>query len=283
MKLLFISLGTLTVVAVLYATLRLWGLAQPQPVYDHPWLQPQGFQWIVKVDSLETADRLLKTYPHIVFWLNVRMSQDEKLFVHDAGIIESFLSPQKLSPDKYKGDKPYFYSYNDLLIYFPEIRELQSFLKQAPHQRFIINIQDNAYNIHEVLSRQLKDFEKQILIQSEIDVVLKSLKELRPRWLYGLSTPELVKMNTLNSVGLGMTPSLRADVWISPLTIKKRSVFDSSLQTEIKRRNKKIFLGPVFQSTDLESARTFKIDGLIFGSADLFLDAVQRSSYPQFL
>jgi hypothetical protein len=47
--------------------------------------------------------------------------------------------------------------------------------------------------------------------------------------------------------------SLKSDVWISPLQLKKRTLIDSEIMTELHRRYKKVILGPLESQDDWKS------------------------------
>jgi glycerophosphoryl diester phosphodiesterase len=261
--------------------LRFWGLSQRYQAFEHNFTNAPAVQLAVKIQSEKDADEALATDPSIIFWLDVRMSLDHQLFVQTKGLLEPFLSFEKQGPARFHGEKPYFYSLADLKVYFPELLELKSFLQTYPQQKMILNIQDNATDIHLALVQLITEnkAEQRVLIQSDIDIILKVMKEEKPTWLFGTSLPELTRVLTLESVGLEMTPSIRADVWVTPSKLKDRSVFKESIVSELQRRHKKVFLSGINSREQFLDAERYKLDGLIFEKVETlkdFLSTVKR-------
>lgn len=281
MKLLLTMAGTLAFTLLSFWFLRLWGEGQVFQAYEHPFwaanqtqdrTESKEREIAVVVNSFAIADEAVAISDKIILYLDVRMSHDGKLFVHHKGLVEPLLTPEKLGASKYRGDKPYFYSLDELRVYFPDLLEVGTFLQRYPQQRFILNIQDNADSIHTAILKLLLDFksEKRVLIQSEIDVVIKSLRVEQPTWLYGSSRPEITRILSLQSLGLESVPSIRADVWITPLKYKGREIFNEGLERELHRRFKKVFIGPLENLGEATEAQPYKIDGLIFSSISEF-------------
>ncbi len=280
MKLLLTSLGVLLFAGLVYLSLRVWGLGQSYQAFAHPFLADQGSAQdsadpmiSVRIFSSESEAReAINLSPKVILFLDVRMSKDERLFVQGKGLLEPLLQFEKMGAERYQGDRPYFYSFETLKIYFPELVEVRTFLQSFPQQKFILNIQDNAQNIHMAVVNLLKETNSssRVLIQSDIDVVIRSIREEQPTWFYGSSRPEITRILSLQSLGLEMVPAIRADVWLSPLRFKKRPIFNETLAREVHRRFKKVFLGPLGSLEDIFDAQRYIPDGLIFSDLQIF-------------
>lgn len=282
MKLLMTTLGTLLLITVLFLTIRFWGFSQRFQVFEHSFFKDASPILAVSIQSEKDAQAISTMDPKVVFWLDVRMSQDETLFIQKKGLLEPFLTLEKLGPERFHGDRPYFYSLQSLKVFFPELLELRTFLQSYPQQKIILNIQDNAQNIHLAVIKLIEELNlsTKLLIQSDIDIVLKSLKEEKPTWLFGTSTPELIRILTFESLGLEMAPSIRADVWITPFRLKERIVFKESIFTELKRRQKRVFLSGIAKKEEFFDAQRYKFDGLVFDNVETFKEFLAQAKSP---
>ena len=256
-------------------------MGQVYQSYTHPFLENVP-ALSVRVNSLTEAETAVKLDPAVILFLDVRMSKDQKLFVQEKGLLEPYLNLEKLGPEKYQGDRPYFYAFSFLKIYSPELQEVRTYLQRFPQQRFVLNVQDNALNIHEALAAELQQTKAfvRVLIQSDIDVIIKSLRRDHPTWLFGSSLPEITRVLSLQSVGLEMVPAIRADVWLTPLKFKNRPLFNQSLAEEIRRRFKRLFLGPLHSLEEIRAAQTYLPEGLIFLNLPLFEEFMKNSETP---
>jgi hypothetical protein len=282
MKLLLTSLGVLFFAAMVFGSLRMWGLGQNYQPYNHPFLTDVGSSnpaLSVKIPFSESeAQAAISLAPQVILFLDVRMSKDEILFVQEKGLLEPLLTVEKMGPERYQGDRPYFYPFNTLKTYFPDLIEVRTFLQRFPQQKFILNVQDNAQNIHVVVMKLLKEANAaaRVLIQSDIDVIIKSIREEEPTWCYGSSLPEITRILSLQSVGLEMVPSIRADVWLTPLKFKKRLLFNEALGNEVRRRFKKVFLGPLSTSEEVFAAQRYNPDGFIFSGLSILEEFLKK-------
>ena len=80
--------------------------------------------------------------------------------------------------------------------------------------------------------------------------------------LFGTTQPEILKLKAMESLHLIEAATMRADVLIYPLTYYKKTFYTEALQTELKRRFKKIIVGPV-SATEIEEAKKLNPLGII--------------------
>lgn len=278
MRLFFVIAVSFLMAGMLYFTVKFWGLGQVYKTYESAWTQtPTTSKTIIKVKSPSEGHQILDftknsvSTSEIIFWLDIRMSADFKFFTETDSTFEKSLNPNKIGPERYRGDKVYFYTYDDLKILASDLNLMTDFFKEFPNQKFILNIIDNAQNIHSALIHQIESekIENRILLQSDVDIILKTLKTERPLWLYGTSFPELNRLLTFESLGLEAVPQIKADVWISPLTYKNRPLINQPLVHEIRRRKKYLYLGPLLDERQVQEALRYKPDGLILNHWEL--------------
>ncbi len=265
MRVLLISLGSILVLVMMLATARFWGLGLPHQEFKHPFFEQRAI-YTVQVENLGQAADAMKADPAVVLWLDVRISKDRKLFVLSQTTAHSFLKPENMGSD-FRGSKTYMYDWAQIKTYFTEAKPLTDFVSQFPQQRFIVNVIDNHDQIHELLTKELSECspEKRILVQSETDVILKSVKDKEPFWIFGTSLPELTRLVTFSSIGLQPAISVRGDVMISPLRLHERTFINEEVLIEMKRRLKKVLLGPIKNDAELNQAVSLFQKSLVDG------------------
>ncbi|MEK6772611.1 MAG: hypothetical protein AABY64_01615 [Bdellovibrionota bacterium] len=266
MRVLAISLGALLVIGSILTTLRLWGLSLPIVEYQSEFFTEAKPWFALEISTKNEIEQVLQKKSDTILFFNLRMSADHILYVQAPEIFEIAIAQKKFKNEDYKGPKPYDYPFSFLQKEFPGIFSFEEVLQKYPAQRLILNLVDNARDIHTVTVDLLKKYNlgKNLVIHSPVEVVLKSIKNLEPLWLYGTSQAEATRLLSLNSLGVLPAATMRSDVFLIPLKIKDRQVFSESLNEELVRRKKKIMLGPLISWDEFESARKFKVDGFIF-------------------
>lgn len=259
MKLLGIILGTLGAVIAIWTTLMLWGQNQQYQAYDHPLMKIEGPITALYINNFEEAKSFLESNPKGVLALPLRMSADGHFFTVQDQELSFIHELPKSQPEDYKGNKHFYYDYVFLKNHVPHIVSLDAWMSLKPNF-WIWDIQDNAIQvdkhiIQQVESRQLQD---QVIIKSDIDLVISSLKEQKPLWIYGSTLSDLNKLLTLASIHLEGIASFHRDYFFSPLTLQNRDMINPSVLSEMRKRHKKIVLGPVH--TDLDRERALSLD-----------------------
>lgn len=278
MRLLAISLGSLFVVGSILLIIRFWGLSLPINEYQseffleaQPWLA-------VDIATEGELARALQKKSDVILFFNLRVSGDHVLYVQAPEIFERALANMQFKKEDYKGPKPSNYEYSFLKKEFPGVFSLEEVLQKYPQQRMILNILDNARDVHTSTVDVLRKYKlgNRIVIHSQVDVVLKAIKELEPLWLYGTSQAELTRLLSLDSLAVLPAASMRSDVFIAPLKIMNRDVFTASLNEELLRRKKKVMLGPLLSAEEFEHAQKFKPNGYIFQKVSDFETAIEK-------
>jgi glycerophosphoryl diester phosphodiesterase len=249
-------------------TSRLWGLGQSFPEFQHPFFASSPLV-ILKVESEKELSEALQQKPDIVFWLDVTTTKDHKLIVFGRD-----LSSKEMSLEAYHGPKSMAYNYQELKNMHPDMQELKDVISKYGAQRFVLNILDNVDNVHIGVTEALKGLspEKRILLQSNYNVVMTSIKDLEPFWLYGCSQADLMRFLTFESMWILPAAPFKGDVYISPFVLLGRPAFHESTLEEVRRRNKKIVLGPALDKKEFDDATRLKVDGLIVEKLSDFLE-----------
>lgn len=278
MRVFVISLLTLTLLFSGLFLVRQWGLMTPYQRFDHAFLEGEKPFTVVQVSSLEEARQALSHSPNLILWLELRFSKDGQFLILNRGEDENALSIDALG-DRWKGNVLSRYSLQDLRLIYPEAQLLEDFLREFPQTRFVLFIKDNANDVHHHLIQLVESHhpEKRFLFHSDADIILSSLKEKQPMWLYGSSYSDLMKILTFESIGLQSASPFQGDVFISALELIGRPAFNEHVLSEIRRREKDIFLGPLRTAEELEAARAFAPDAFIYPSVEIF-ESLQISS-----
>jgi len=270
MRVLFISIVSIVVLFIVLLTSRLWGLGQQFPDFQHPFFDQTANPAVVfKVQNEKELEEVLQKKADAIIWLDVQTTNDQKIIV-----FATDLSPQKMSIEAYRGPKSLGYSMQQLKNMDPEIQELREIVSKYAEQKFILNILDNVQGVHTGLAEALKGLspEKRILLQSNFNVIMTSVKELEPFWLFGCSQADLMRFLTFESMWVLPATPFKGDVYISPFVLLGRPAFHESTLEEVRRRKKKIILGPALDKKEFDDAVRLKVDAIIIENLSDYLE-----------
>ncbi len=237
MRILIITAGTAFVCLILFLMLKVWGSSQAYLAYSHPFYntankttEPVLFE---KPRFSEISEVLKNTKKNI--YIDISSTKDGFILIHEVN---------KYQTSSFRNQ--YFKDIKDVVL------NLADFKNDLKNRKIIFNLTENAIAGDKTL---IEEFQKmglndqaEILISSPYEVMSKSLKELAPTYIYAASKPEILRLKAMESFYLIETASVRADVIIHPLYFYKKLFFTETFVQEIKRRNKKIIIGPIPQS-----------------------------------
>lgn len=270
MKLLGISLGTLVLAGMVWATLWFWGKGLTYKPYDHvltSWTQTDGKPVLaLSTSSYQEAKDFLQEHPDGILQINLKVSSDGKFFTALPGALDFISKLPETRPDEYKGNKHYYYK-SILLRSSLDTNFMSTWIQLQP-RFWIFNVEDNAPDVdkHMIKFIEENNLQDKVVIVSDVDLVISSMKEQRPLWVYGSSLSDLAKFLTLASVNLESLANFKRDYFFTPLTIKNRDVLNPKVITEVKKRFKKVAIGPVHTDQDRARALEQNPDILILGS-----------------
>ncbi|KYG60690.1 hypothetical protein AZI85_11880 [Bdellovibrio bacteriovorus] len=271
MRIFFITICSLAVVGILILSARIWGLGQHYKAYEHAFFSGPAPLIIVKADTLEKAQEAIKTKSDVVLWLDVRFSREKTPFILPASRDVEFLDvKRKLQEENPStpimiGGKLNEYPWEQINEFYKNTPALKEYYEQFPQTRFILNVVDNVADAHTTLVTTIQDSKpnERTLIQSDALIIMKTIKEIKPEWVYGTSTPDLMRMLTFDSMWILPSTQFAGDVFIAPFTLMKRPAFNDNIIEEMRRRKKRIFLGPIQSESQFAEASRYKADGLI--------------------
>lgn len=251
MRIIQATLAALFVSAIVFFTVKFWGLSQPYADYKHPLYETSEILIFKKPQFAQVDQALLNTTENI--YLDVANTKDQKVVIVATNIDRSMDHTKDIR------NKLYSEVEKDVLL-------LSKYKDQLHKRRVIFNIVENAIAGHLIFTDEIKalglDKTQNFLITTPYEVLAKSIKELQPTFLYGTSAPEILKMKAMESLGLIEAATMRADVLIYPLTYYKQTFYTETLQNELKRRFKKTIVGPV-SASEIEEAKKLNPLGII--------------------
>lgn len=286
MRVLVISIGSVLAVLAILGAFRLYGLSIEYKPYDHVFLKTPTPWMVVRTANPTEAQAVLRKWSEAILWLDIVKTHDHKVLVLSDEYLRQRLVPTSFAPEKWKGPFLERYELAELRPLFPDALLIADFLKAFPKQKFILNITSNSQDIDRDLLTAVEktaDINQRILIQSPVDVVLRSIKKEQPTWVFGASQSDWVKLLSLESIGVIAATGFPGDVFIVPLEMHGRPAFNEEVLKEMRRRHKLILIGPLSTSSEYTAARKFGADGYIFATPELPLKLFESSVYPESL
>ena len=257
---------------------RIWGMGQSFSVYEHPFFSHSSPTLVVAAKDLPEAESIIKAQSDSVLWLDVRFSKDKEVFVLSASEDTRFLkdrrSQQEAQPQTaiYTSGRLAEYNWEDIHGFFPQTVLLNEFYKTFPNTRFILNVIDNVSDAHTTLVNHLEKSKpnERTLVQSEALILMTAIKDLKPEWLYGTSKPDIMRFLSFDAMWILPAVQFKGDVAIFPFKVSNRPAFNIEILQEMKRRHKKILLGPLQSQEELQAAEELSVDGFIFRNLEEF-------------
>jgi len=272
MRFLSILMGSILVTILIFMMARFWGQSQQYTAYEHPFFSASSAPfYIARVNSLGEAASADILSPQAIFWLDVRLTRDNKIILVEEAKSEKILTKEKLGLESFRGPGVTRYTFDEVQKYIPGSTTLTEILTKYPLRRMILNIVDNVENIHQIVSESLPDpkANEQILIQSDTHVVMTSIKELRPLWLYGTSQADIMRLLSFESLFILPAAPFKGDVFITPIKILGRHVLNAAVIEEMKHRKKKIVIGPISNENDFKDAKQLSPDGYFLENPEI--------------
>lgn len=231
MRIIIITLATLFVFFMSFLTVKFWGKGQSYTDYKHVMLQQQSTPIEFIKPGYAKLMEVIESDKNI--YLDVTVTFDQRLVVPKRKWQTTEKPVRLFNYDEVKND----------VILVADIREP---LRQ---KKIIFNLAENAQAIHETFMHEMKQigFEKgeNFIVTSQFEAPVKALKEIAPALVYGSTQPEILKIVAMQSMHVLEAATIRADIIIHPLKIRNQDFFNDEIVQEMKRRYKKIIIGPV--------------------------------------
>jgi hypothetical protein len=271
MRIIPITIATLIVTCILVMMARIWGLGQTYTSYENAFFNGSTPLIVAKADTLQEAEENLKLAPDTIIWVDVRFSRDQVAFVLDPTQDSRFLENRKQLQEKNPetpimvGAKISEYPWEQINEFYSTTPALREYYERFPKTRFILNMVDNVSEAHQILVKSIEDLKPngRTFIQSDALILMTAVKELKPEWVYGTSVPDLMRLMTFDSMFILPSTQFKGDVFLAPFLVQKRKSFNDDIMAEMRRRHKRVFLGPISNKAELEVAQKYQAEGLI--------------------
>lgn len=248
MRIVVVTISSLLVFFIGLLTVKFWGKAQTYTPYNHAMLREQGAPIEFYKPSYERLNEALASAKNL--FLDVTVTFDQKLVIPRRKFVATEKPIKLFKYDEIK---------NDVLL----VADLK---ERLLGRKIIFNLVDNARAIHETFIFDLKamgmDKGDNFIVTSQYEAPIKALKELAPAFVYGSTQPEILKIVAMQSMYVLEAVSIRADVIIHPLKIRNQFFYNNEILEELKRRHKKIIIGPI-SADELPNARQLNPFGFI--------------------
>ncbi|MCX7977369.1 MAG: hypothetical protein N2578_00025 [Bdellovibrionaceae bacterium] len=269
MRLFVLSLGAVKLLVLGLFLAKFWGKSQTYARFDHPFFSRHQHHDALVLTDLPQDTSSVVHQPELIFYLDLRQTQDGHFIVLPPEREGGLLNSQSLGPG-FRGPKLHLYDLNTLRKFYPKAPSLEQLMKTLK-QRFILNVVDNAADIHTRLVEKIKELgaEDRVLVVSEAEVVLSAIKKVAPLWLFGSSRSEIMRLLSFDSIGIIEASPWKSDVLIVPVKIMGRPAAQPSLIQEARRRKKYVLLGPAKNPEEVAALRGMQPDGIIFSDSSL--------------
>lgn len=241
MRLITLILGSLLVLFIVFMAARMWGESQTFKPYNAPFLQLETPVVIVPWEQ----NFLLEQHPKLILWADVYRAKDENILV-------------KPWTDRNKAVRDLDQAAN------PSRPLLKELLEKFPTTKFVINCNDNVQDIQRQLTQVIREAKAidRVMIQSEYNTILTSVKEIEPTLIFGATVADVMRLKTFESMWLLPTAPFTGDVFFAPLKYRGRNAVSKDIILEMKKRFKKVFLGPLKTAEEVGEARGYEPDGI---------------------
>ncbi len=245
MRLFMVIIASFIVSAVFFFTIKFWGLSQRYIDYNHPFYS-----------KVETPLIFQKSNPQNLI---DNLNSEKNLYID----IAITLDQQIVMPLDSKNTK--FRAENFAQISQPAAL-MSDYFNELKNKRVILNLIENPIAGPDILLAELKKmgFEKaeNFVFTSPFDAQMKDLKEKAPAYIFATTSPEILRIKSMESVFLLEASVFRSDIVIHPLNFYKQAFFTETLMTDLKRRFKRFIVGPILE-TEVEAAKKLNPLGIV--------------------
>ncbi len=264
MKLLGIS------VFIVFSAFALWVMAaffagpQTYTPYDHPLMKLKSPSVALQADSLKSASEFISQDSSRGILLKLHVSRDGQLFTATTSAFDFLKKLAAENSMEFKGLKIHQYEYDFIKSQTEQTIPLKAWMILSP-AFWIFDVQDNAIDVdrYVVETVEAEKLENKVIIRSSTDLVVSSLKKRKPLWIYGSTQSDNTVMLTMASAYLEGLPRFERDYYFTELTYRNRNMINDRVLNEVRKRQKKIAIGPVENLEEKNKALALNPDVLI--------------------
>lgn len=260
-----VTVAVLALCLMVWGALRFYGLSQPYQAYDHP-LMVKNKPWILAwggelEDGPSHSRKALQSASQqegVMLAIHLQMNAEKHIFAIPPSfkIGKELVKVMELSDtevnslDLGEGQHPL---------------SLEEILEEFKASPLLIWVGDNTENIDLRLEPILKKspVRQNLMIHSEFDNVVKSIKKLIPDLLYGTGVGQRIRILMLGSMGLEPVATIDGDFLVAPLRERGVSSISDAMKAEMMRRQKIFILGPLNDISANNQAMSFGATGYL--------------------
>ena len=238
---------------ILFFITKLWGTSYQYIDYKHPFYEniqtPLQFKAVKNTTELQ---HLAQTEQAL--YVKLAITADQKVIVH--------FSEQQTTTFRNK-------LLSELSKEIAEglVVELALAVPMISNHKVIFDLTENPMSGPDIILTEFKKNNlsegKQFIFTGGYEAPIKELKTSMPAWLFGATQPEILKIKALESLYLIEAAIYRADFIIHPLKYYNKDFFTETLLNDTKRRFKRIIIGPIKSSAELDESLKLKPFGVI--------------------
>lgn len=254
-----------------------FGDAQSYQAYDHPLMKLPTPSFAISTSSIKAAEKLLSQNNSHGLRLAIHISSDGQLFTAPSHAFDFLNNLAEKNPAMFKGLKPHLYTFEFLKSQNSAFIALYAWKNLNP-AFWIFDIQDNAVDADKFIVEwvEANKWSDRLIIRSDVDLIVSSLKRSKPLWIYGSSLSDNTQFLTMASAHLEGLPRFLRDYYFTTLTYQNRDMINPRVLDEMRKRKKKIAIGPVFSQEEKTQALLHSPDILIID--EKLLDTHSQSS-----
>ena len=277
MKLLGISLFCVFATLVVWLTMSRFGSSQSYQAYDHALMKLPSPSFAISTNSPAMAQKFLAQNKNNGLRLSVHISSDGKLFTAPHQGFDFLKTLAEKNPAMFKGLKPHLYTFEFLKSQNADFLIVDAWKSLKP-AFWIFDIQDNATDADRYITEwvEANNFADKLIIRSDVDLIVSSLKRGKPLWIYGSSLSDNTQFLTMASAHLEGLPRFSRDYYFTTLTYQNRDMINPRVLNEMRKRQKKIAIGPVSSEEEKNQALSYHPDILILNEG--LLDTHSQNS-----
>jgi len=265
MQVIRVTAAVLILFLCTWIMLRFYGISQVYQTYDHPLMKKEK-PWILawggeledgpshSREALQSAAK----QDGVILAINLQINAEKHFFAipqdfkikNEIVNINNLSDSETLSLDLGDGKSPL---------------SLEQFFDEFGNSPLLIWVRDNNENIDLRLEPIFKKYKShaQLIVHSEFDNVVNSIKKLIPDLLYGTGVGQRVRLLMLVSIGLESIATVDGDLLIAPLHEGKISAISVELKEEIIRRQKIFIIGSLNDVSANNQALSFGATGYL--------------------
>lgn len=245
MRLFLVIIVSFFVSAIFFFTIKFWGLSQRYIDYSHPFYSKVQTPLIFQKSNAKNLIENLNSNENL--YIDIALTLDQQIVM-----------PLESVNTKFRAENFAKMSQPAALM--------SDYVNEIKNKRIILNLIENPIAGPDIILAELKkmglDKAENFVFTSPFDAQMKDLKEKAPAYIFATTSPEILRIKSMESVYLLEASVFRSDIVIHPLNFYKQVFFTETLLNDLKRRFKRFIVGPI-PASEAEEARKLNPLGIV--------------------